>query len=149
MGMSYSSGFNLEKLQQSLFARQGRFYKDMRVAAEAGAEIIMKKSQSNAPVDTHNLEEAHHIEESTTRADNVKFKVVVSGEGHGSDDPRDVSGYALEIHEHYENYHMGPKSLAKLDAGHDVGGKYLERALEDKKDEAVELIRQASRKNWK
>ena len=148
MAMAYSSGFNLDKLKQNLFARKGRFNVEMRQAAEEGAELIMAKSQSNAPVDTHNLEEAHHITKSITAADHVRFSIEVSGEGYGSEDPRDVSNYAMEMHEHYEEYKMGEKSAAKLAAGHDVGSKYLERAVESEKAKAVELIRQAARKNF-
>lgn len=146
MGMRYSSQFNLDKLRQNLFARQGRFNKDMRDATEAGAELIMAKSQSNSPVDTYNLEEAHHIEKSITAADHVRFTVEVSGVGYGSERPRDVANYAMEVHENYTN--MGPKSAAKLAAGHEVGGKFLERAVETEKQKAIALIRAAVRKNW-
>jgi hypothetical protein len=146
MGMRYSSEFNLDKLRQNLFARQGRFNREMRIATEKGAEIIMAKSQSNSPVDTHNLEEAHHIEKTITAADHVRFTIEVSGIGHGSEKPRDVANYAMEVHENYTS--MGPKSAAKLAAGHEVGGKYLERAIETEKAKAIALIRQAVRKNW-
>jgi hypothetical protein len=121
----------------------------MRDAAEQGAELIMAKSQSNAPVDTHNLEEAHHIKQTVTDADHVRFTVEVSGVGFGSDDPRDVDNYAMEMHENYEDYKMGEKSEAKMAAGHEVGSKYLERAVESEKGKAVDLIRQAARKNFK
>jgi hypothetical protein len=35
MGMRYSSQFNLDKLRQNLFAKQGRINKGMRDGAEA------------------------------------------------------------------------------------------------------------------
>jgi hypothetical protein len=154
MAMAYSSGFNSEKLMQNLFARQGRMNKEMREAAELGAELIMEKSKSNSPVDTHNLEEAHHIEKSFTTADHVRFTIVVSGPGFGSDRPRDVGGYAVLAHEQWPNMHPsgggspGKKSLAKMAAGHEVGAKFLERALETEKEKAVALIRQVVRRNW-
>jgi hypothetical protein len=149
MSMRYSSGFNLDKLRQNLFAKKGRFNKEMRQAALEGAEMIMEKSQSNSPVDTFNLEQAHHIKESFTRADHVRFTIEVSGIGFGSDDPRPVDSYAMEVHEHYDMNRMGPKSQAKADSGHDVGPKYLERAIESEKAKAVDLIRQAVRRNFK
>ena len=154
MAMRYSSSFNLDKLRQNLFARKGRFNKDMREAAEEGAEIIMAKSQSNSPVDTYNLEEAHHIKETFTKADHVRFSIEVSGMGYGSDEPRNVDEYAMIIHERYldpdgPNPNMGPKSRAKAEAGHEVGKQFLSRAIESEKAKAVELIRQAVRRNFR
>lgn len=157
MGMRYSSQFNLDKLRQNLFARQGRIYKGMRDGAEAGAELIMQKSQENCPVDTYNLEEAHHIEVSTTAADNIRFMVEVSGQGFGSESPRDVENYAMLVHELLAPYgageldgkpfSIGPKSRAKASTGKAVGGKFLERALESEKANAIQLIRDTIRKN--
>jgi hypothetical protein len=137
MGMRYSSQFNLDKLRQNLFARQGRFNKDMREAAEQGAEMIMKRSQDNVPIDTYNLEQAHHIERTLTAADHVRFTVEVSGIGYGSEDPRPVEEYAMLVHEHYESIPgtPGPKTAAKM-------------TIVSEKPKAIELIRQAVRKNW-
>lgn len=159
MAMAYSSQFNLDKLRQSLFAKQGRANAAMRQATEAGAEKIMEKSQSNSPVDTYNLEEAHHIEQTLTEADHVRFKVEVSGVGYGSDDPRDVETYAMIVHENLAPYGTGelngkPFSIGKLSqakaaAGNDVGGKFLDRAVESEKKAAIEGIRQAVRKSLK
>lgn len=151
MGMRYSSQFNLEKLTQNLFAKQGRINKAMRDGALEAAELIMKKSQDNSPVDTYNLEEAHHIEESITAADNVRYSIVVSGEGFGSEKPRDVDEYAIVVHEMLAPYgvgelngkpfSIGPKSQAKAATGKEVGGKFLERALESEKANAIQIIR--------
>lgn len=149
MGMSYSTQFNLDKLKQNLFTRQRKFNKEMHQETEAGAEQIMAKSQSNSPVDTHNLEEAHHITKTFTKSDNVRFTVEVSGIGYGSDKPRDVRvpvDYAMEVHENYTT--MGPKSRDKANAGHEVGGKYLERAVASEKPEVIEKIRGAVRRNF-
>lgn len=151
MGMSYSTQYNPAKFKQSMFARKGRVYKAMREAAEQGAERIMAQSQSNSPVDTHNLEEAHHITTSTTAADNIRYSVEVSGLGYGADRPRDVGNYIVEVHENYENMgrgghpRPGSKSYAKMQAGHAVGSKFLERALETEKPFAINGIRRAVR----
>ena len=157
MGMAYSSQFNLDKLRQNLFARQGRINKGMRDGAELAAELIMKKSQENSPVDTYNLEEAHHIEESITRADNVRYSIEVSGVGYGSEHPRDVEEYAMLVHELLAPYgagelngkpfSIGPKSRAKAATGAAVGGKFLERAIESEKAKAIQIIRESVRKN--
>jgi len=157
MGMRYSSQFNLDKLRQNLFARQGRYYKGMRDGAEIGAEIIMAKSQENSPVDTYNLEEAHHIETTHTAADNVRVTIEVSGIGYGSEHPRDVETYAMLVHEMLAPYgagelngkpfSIGPKSRAKAATGKAVGGKFLERAIESEKAKAIQAIRESIRKN--
>jgi hypothetical protein len=153
MGMKYSTGFDLNSLRQNLFARQKKFNSDMHQQAEAGAEQIMAKSQSNSPVDTYNLEEAHHIKKTLTKADHVRFSVEVSGPGYGSDNPRDVEEYAIIIHERYldadgPNPVMGPKSAAKAAAGHDVGKQFLARAIESEKPAVIDKIRRAVRQNW-
>lgn len=154
MAMRYSSGFSLDNLRQNLFSRQKSFCKQMHEEVEAGAEQIMAKSQSNSPVDTYNLEEAHHITKTMTEADHVRFTVEVSGPGYGSDDPRDVSNYAMEVHENYENMGSGghpkpgSKSAAKQAAGHEVGSKFLERAIETEKPEVINKVRKAVKANW-
>lgn len=152
MAMRYSSQFSLSRLRQNLFSRQYRVNGSMHMVTKAGAEEIMKKSQSNAPVDTHNLEEAHHIDTSFTKADNVRFQIEVSGVGSGSDRPRDVADYAMEMHEHLApygsgEYNLGPDSIAKAAAGNDVGGKYLERAVESLKAEIIADMRRAIRES--
>jgi hypothetical protein len=159
MGMAYSSAFNLDKLRQNLFAKQGRINKGMRHGAKEAAELIMKKSQDNAPVDTYNLEEAHHLEESMTRADNVRYTIEVSGEGFGSDQPRDVEAYAMLVHELLAPYGAGelngkpfklknsPQNNAKKAEGKDPGGKFMERAIESEKAAAIAIIRASVRKN--
>lgn len=159
MGMAYSTQFNLDKLRQNLFAKQGRVNKGMREGAKLGAEMIMKKSQDNSPVDTYNLEEAHHIEESITAAGNIRYTVEVSGEGYGSDNPRDVESYAMLVHEFLAPYGSGelngkpfhlknsPQNNAKIAEGKQVGGKFMERAIETEKAKAIAIIRESVRKN--
>ena len=159
MGMRYSSQFNLDKLRQNLFAKQGRVAKGMRDGAEEAAELIMKKSQDNSPVDTYNLEEAHHIEKHVTDAGNIKFTIEVSGVGHGSDNPRDVEEYAMLVHEMMAPYGAGelngkpfhiknsPQNNAKIAAGKQIGGKFMERAIESEKAKAIAIIRASVRKN--
>jgi hypothetical protein len=157
MGMAYSSQFNLDKLRQNLFAKQGRINKGMRDGAAAGAELIMAKSQENCPVDTYNLEQAHHLEESITAADHIRVTIEVSGEGFGSTHPRDVETYAMLVHELLAPYgagelngkpfSIGEKSRVKAATGKAVGGKFLERAIESEKTKAIQMVRDAVRKN--
>lgn len=160
MAMAYSSQFNLDKLRQNLFAKQGRANAAMRQATKEGAERIMRKSQENSPVDTFNLEEAHHIVESITDADHVRYTVEVSGVGFGSNSPREVANYALLVHENLAPYgsgelggkpfnlktSKGSPNLGKLAAGYDVGGMFLERAIESEKPYVIQNIKVSVRK---
>lgn len=133
MSLTYSSGFSEKNLRQNLFTRENVFNAKIKHIMEDGAEKIKEKSQSNAPVDTHNLELAHKIIPGQTRKGYTSLSVEVSGHGQGSDRDRDVTGYALLIHEFYNivpELKMGPKSAAKLAAGHEVGNKFLERAVD-------------------
>lgn len=153
MSMRYSSGFSLDNLRQNLFSRQKQFNKEMHQEVEKGAEQIMAKSQANVPVDSYNLEEAHHIEKSFTQADHVRFSVEVSGIGYGSDNPRDVAEYAMEVHENYENMGSGghpradSKTAQKKLTNPDVGSKFLEKAIQSEKPEVIENVRQAVKRN--
>lgn len=151
MSMRYSSQFDLAKLKQNLFSKQKNLNREMHEVTKQGAERIMKKSQSNSPIDTYNLEEAHHITQTFTKADNIRYTVEVSGIGYGSDNPRDVSNYAMEVHENYENMgngghpKPGSKSADKKAAGHEVGSKFLERAVDSEKPAIIEEMRKAVR----
>jgi hypothetical protein len=150
MAMAYSGGFNAAKLRQSFFEKARAVDEMTELAVKAAAEMIAAEARANAPVDTHNLEEAIKVEERLTGRGNHAADVVVEGPGSRG---RDISDYAMEIHERQvpapgADLGLGPLSQAKQDAdpSHQVGGLYMDRALRDKKKEAVDLIRQAARK---
>lgn len=143
MALTYSSGFSLNNLRQKLMTRENVFNEKIQEAIKEGAELIKEKSQSNTPVDTHNLELAHKIIPGVTRKGYTSLSVEVSGSGQGSERDRDVTDYAMIIHRDYDV--MGPKSQAKADAGHEVGPKYLERAVESEKPKVVAKARKAAR----
>lgn len=144
MAMSYSGGFNLEKLAQSLFRKADMLDQGVIEAVDEAADMILKEAQANVPVDTHNLEDAIHISKRETKRGNHAVTIEVSGEG---SDGRDVEEYAMEVHENYESYKPGPGTLAKraADPSHYVGSGYMERAVDAKKKEAVDLVKKAIR----
>jgi hypothetical protein len=144
MAMAYSGGFNPEKLKQSLFRKADRTEKAVVEAVEQAAELIRDEARANVPVDTGNLESAIHISNRKTRRGNHAVDIEVSGTG---EDGRDVASYAMEIHENYQSYNPGEKTQAKraADPTHYVGEKYMERAVDEKKEEAVDLVRKAVR----
>lgn len=143
MSLTYTSGFSLNNLRQKLMTRENVFNEKIQEALKEGAVLIKEKSQSNSPVDTHNLETAHKIIPGVTRKGYTSLSVEVSGTGQGSENDRDVEAYALEVHENYTS--MGPKSAEKLAQGHEVGGKYLERAVESEKPKVVAKARKAAK----
>lgn len=105
------------------------------------AEAMRDKARSNAPVDKGGLEEAIKSEavgggrNQLGQFERVSYKVFVDGAMPGADG-RPVSDYATIMHEElapYGTYKLGPKSLEKAAAGNEVGAKYLERAVEERR----------------
>lgn len=151
MSMTYSSQFNLNNLRQRFFIKKEMVDTAVDQTLNAGAEEIAEKAKSNAPVDTHNLEEAIHVEKGFSKAGNIRYTVVCDGEG---SEGRDVAEYASIMENELQpygngNYNLGPLSQAKADGGNDVGGKFMERAVEQKKAEVVASVKSAVRKATK
>lgn len=145
MAIRYSNNFSLNDLKQTLYIKKGKVESAVGEAVREGAKEIMEQSKDNVPVDTYNLEEAHRLVERVTRAGNVAIDIEVSGEGEGSTDPRPVEEYAMFIHE--AEYNLGEKSLAKKASGKDVGRKFMERAVQQKKPEVIARVRKAVKDN--
>lgn len=148
MAMAYSGGFNMDKLKQSLYRKAERIEHEVKEAVDQAAEMIRDEARANVPVDTHNLESAIRITNRRTRSGNHAVDIEVVGDGV---DGRDAEAYAKEIEENYHTYKPGPGTLAKraADPTHYVGEGYMRRAVEKKKKEAVDLIRQAVREAMK
>jgi hypothetical protein len=90
---------------------------------------IAKLAREYAPRDKGNLENAIQNVQSYDSGHHGRLMAEV-----GVVDQGDVGDYAIEMHEHLEpygdgGYTLGDGSLAK---GGKVGGKFLERALEDR-----------------
>lgn len=117
------------------------------------AEKVKNDSIANSPVDTHALEDAHHVIEAKggTR---IESKVEVGGVISTDEGAKDVSDYAAEIHENYDyDYKPGKDTLAKRAANPNrhVGGKFLERALEENEqsmDDMLEAIMDDIEQQW-
>lgn len=143
MGMAYSTKFSLNGLKQRFFLKQEMMQTMVENTIKEGAEEIAAKAKSNAPVDTHNLEDAIDVEKDNTRAGNVQYTVSCQGSGSTG---RDVTDYAIIMEEQLQPYGSGPYNLdtgsqEKRDSGHDVGGKFMARAVEDKKPDIIAKVR--------
>jgi hypothetical protein len=125
----------IEELQESTALTRREAKKVMR----EGAKEIMEASRQMCPVDLHNLEEAHHIEEIRSSRDNLELEIDVGGFVGG----RNVDDYAMVMHE--STYKLGPGSQAK-DASNPpdrpVGPQFLSRAVDLFEEKLVEAISQ-------
>lgn len=130
----------------------------------SGAKEIQKQARSNAPVDIGNLEEAikvdtdrsgsHRRVSATVYVDETMPAVHYNADGSVTKGTEDkvVGDYVMEMHENLTpvgHLQLGPKSLDKSMSGHQVGGKFMERAFDDVVpgiiQEAEDIVRKASR----
>lgn len=102
-----------------------------------GAKDIMEASKQMAPVDDGELEEAHEIAVVRLNKDDMEVEITVGGNVGGVD----VDEYAWEQHETLTpagDWQLGKRSQAKNASNppnRSVGGKFLERAVDEYEDE--------------
>lgn len=100
--------------------------------------ILRDLARSNAPRDEHDLESAITSEPQPTGI-NRRTEVYVYVDGSRSKNTgKSVSEYAMYMHEGLAPYGSGAYQLdkgsqEKAGEGHDVGGKFLERAVEERR----------------
>ncbi|MGZ8497413.1 MAG: HK97 gp10 family phage protein [Candidatus Binatia bacterium] len=129
----------LNHLLASLANTAERSSRGSREALEKGAEDIKDLARLYAPVDQKNLEKSiktGKFKDSTNHGRNT-YTVFVD-EDMSAGPNKKVGDYADEMHElHGIDYQPGDKTIAKQNAnpGVYVGRKFLERALDDKRDE--------------
>ncbi|WP_374335525.1 HK97 gp10 family phage protein [Methyloversatilis sp.] len=116
------------------------------IMQEAGKEI-QKRAVEYAPVDEGDLENAiKYSAERTGRRGRVMVFIFIDEDMPTSDGKR-VGSYARKMHEQLApygtgRYNLGPKSREKRDAGADVGGKFLERAINELRGKVYERVDQ-------
>lgn len=133
----------LSRLTARVRAARQIITEDVRKATEEAAYIIMEESEANAPVLTGRLEASHEVVEDTTRYGNpvyvVRFEAI---------NPEDGFDYGAVMHESV--YDLGPESEKKQQTnGHIVGRKFLERAVDEKYDECVDLVRSVTKRGFR
>lgn len=113
---------------------------------------IQELAVSNAPVDEGNLEEAIKIEIDRGGINGrTRVSIFVDEDmdaGHG----KTVGDYAARMHEGLAPYgsgayNLGEKSRQKANSGHNVGGKYMERAIDEREDELMRKVYDIVRKS--
>lgn len=121
-------------------------------AMQSGADEILKRAKDYAPVDTHDLEKSIKMDiddrDSLGRFKRKAFYIYVDE----ADDR--VGEYAMTMHEELAPYgsgfyHLGKGSQEK-DAGRGVvGGKFLERAVEEMSDHIIRDVEYIVEKTFK
>lgn len=127
-----------EKIATLKLFRQ-KLREEVKDAVIDAGDIIKDESEALAPVLTGALEESHEVE---IKEDSpYDFITTVSFHAVNS---RDGYDYGIAMHESY--YNLGPESQAKANAtGKAVGRKFLQRAIIEKKDECIDLVRKATK----
>ena len=111
-------------------------------------ENIATLAKSYAPVDEGNLEAAIKTEFDYLGVNGrLRASVYIDTSLVVRSDGKTVGNYARVMHELLQPYgsgdfHLGPLSRAKAEAGNDVGGKFLERAAKARMEM---LVRKAQR----
>lgn len=112
-------------------------------ALREGAKKIQEQARSNAPVKTGDLERAIDIRERMDGSRKV-LEVFVNTRKFRT---KHMRQYYVRYHE--SPFSLGKKSQAKADAGHDVGPKYIERAVIKYRASISKKVKQATEKAWK
>ena len=128
-----------EEFLQSISRTRRESKKIMR----RGAATIMETSQKMAPVDDGELEAAHDIAIVRLNQDDMMLEITVGGVVNGVN----VDKYAWLQHERLEPYgpwRLGPNSVRKDSVSpYPVGGKFLERAVDEHEEEIIEEMKEA------
>lgn len=139
------SSTNVDKFLQDLVDMGRDIEKAANRAIKEAAELVKHRSVSNSPVDTGDLEACHEIT-ITHKDGSVVAEIWIDDSKMNHADKHDIppSRYAVIMHECLAPYgsgefDLGPLSDQKQKSGHDVGGKFLERAL-SKSEEDIDAI---------
>lgn len=135
-------GFTPEMFIQELEQSSTATRRDSKKELRTGAKEILETSRQQAPVDDGQLEKAHELRTVKLNKDDMEVEITVGGFVDGVN----VDVYAWEMHEFqtpYGDIPLGPGSQAKNDANPPdrfVGGKFLERAVDEHEDAIVERV---------
>lgn len=137
-------------LQTAITRSGGKLRRNVRKTMTESVQKIAETAKRYAPVDKYNLEDAIKVTEPKQGRDEMgRFGAMTASVYVDMDAPtqdgRTVGVYALIMHEALAPYgsgafNLGERSQAKDGGSGEVGGKYLERALEEHADSVVEEL---------
>lgn len=142
MSLSWK-GFTPEQFIAELTGSAARTRRESKKVMRQGAKEILAVSKENAPIDEGDLEAAHELSIVRLNKDDMMIEITVGGTVNGTD----VDSYAWLMHERlapYGDLNLGPKSIEKNNSnptGHFVGGKFLDRAIDELEPEIIERIK--------
>jgi hypothetical protein len=127
-----------DELMAQLRYVAGKVPDNARKVMRRQADKIVKLAQLYAPYKDGDLEESIHKEIGYEDNGRLKIDIVAGGIVNGVD----VDTYAVEMEENYESMTPGPGTIAKREAnpGVYVGGKFMERALNDSATELTDRL---------
>jgi hypothetical protein len=127
-----------DELMAQLRYVAGKVPDNARKVMHRQADKVVKLAQLYAPFDDGELEESIHKEVGHEDNNRLAIDIVAGGIVNGVD----VDTYAAEMEENYESMKPGPGTIAKREAnpGVYVGGKFLERALNDSATELTDRL---------
>lgn len=132
---------SFEDLFARIYQEGGRIVKDVNDALEAEAKQIQKTAKEYVPFEKGNMEDAIKLSSADRRR---KWIVYVDDTMKDDTGKYTVGDYLNFLHEATYNY--GPGTVAK---GPKAGRKFLERALEDNRKQALTRIRKKVREAHK
>lgn len=138
-------GLTAEQMREYFLESISRTRRESKKIMRKGAEEILKASKQMAPVDDGQLEEAHEISIIRLNKDDMMLEIGVGGWVDGIN----VDRYAAVQHERlypYGDLKLGPRSRAKdamNPSNRRVGGKFLERAVDELEPEITEQLKNA------
>ena len=108
------------------------------------AAIIVQEAQLNTPVDDGFLEKSIRILKTYSTRGRLQIDIVAGDQTVINPDGREINldQYAWIIHENYEAYRPGEKTLRKMAANPDriIGSGFLSRAVDDQEPKLVRAM---------
>lgn len=140
MSDPYWKGMRPEQFVEYLEEATTITRREAKKALRRGAKKILAASIAMAPVDEHDLENAHHLETVRLNKDDMMIEISVGG----MVGDEDVSAYAWIIHGGYFQ-NLGEKSLQKSASNPapyngQVGPGFLDRAVDMHSKEVAEEV---------
>ena len=122
-----------------------RAVRGVAAAMTEEAHFMAEVAKSYAPVDEGNIERAIKVETDRLGTNTRKRVSIIVDSDVASESGKLVGAYATLIHEGLAPYgsgfyQLGEKSIRKMQAGNNVGGKFLERAVYENMPDLIRRV---------
>lgn len=150
-GVTVHNAWSVAKALENLSEATG---KSTRAALRQSGTAIRDLARDYAPVEEGNLEQAIQTKEDR-QGINTRMRVLIGIElDYPAQRGKTVDAYAMLMHEGLAPYgsgayQLGEDSQRKRNMGSDVGGKYLERAINDLQPYVERLMKDAIKREMR